>query len=391
MPQTTPYEERSYPMRKIKCFLLVMAVLLLCACGRAAPPSAPEPTPTPTPAPTPTPTPAPTSYTLTDETEEEILALAAFSSLQTIDATASREYEALLALRTLLPDCLMEWTYELNGESVSSLCEELTLNSTSGLAEGLRYLPSVKTVDLLACEVPDEEKDTLISLYPEVDFLWNVKFGRWEVRSDIVIFSTLNSSDSPRLSDQVFAPLFKYCRHLKALDLGHNALRDLSLLGTLSELQVLILADNPYLKDISPLAGLTELRYLELFSCTSIEDFSCFRTLEKMEDLNICFAHKLTDVSVFDNMPDLKVCWFRYTGLSKEDKEAFSAAHPDAKVLFSGNFDHSSATGGGWRATEENVAVRTAFKNWRYVTRFDYYDVLEFIEGSTVYPAKPSY
>lgn len=383
-------------MRKKLCTFVVLLALCLCACGLSAaepesPAETPVPTALPTPEPTPTPTPPPTSLTLTNESAEEILQLAELTSLETIDASASQEYEALLTLRERLPDCAIEWYYELNGERYSSLCQALTLSSTDGLLEGLRYLPSVENVDLLACQVPDAEKDLLMERYPDVDFLWTVKFGRWEVRSDLVAFSTLNSSDSARLSDQVFAPLFKYCRHLKALDLGHNALRDLSLLGTLSELQVLILADNPSLKDISPLANLSELRYLELFTCTSISDYSCFKSLTKMEDLNICYARKLTDPSVFENMEHLKMGWFRYVGLSDEDREAVIAAHPDAEILFTGNFDRSSATGGGWRATEENIVVRTVFKNWRYVTRFDYPDVLEFQEGATIYWARADY
>ena len=379
-------------MRKPLCLLIVLALLtLLCACGQTAAPPEPTPSPVPTLEPTPEPTPEPTSVVLTDESAEEILALAELESLQTIDAAASREYDALLALQQLLPACRIEWRYELNGESYSSLCRELTLSSTEGLAEGLRYLPSVERVDLLGCEVPDEEKDALLELYPGVDFLWTVRFARWTVRSDLVAFSTLQNSESPRLSDEDFAPLFKYCRHLRALDLGHNALRDLRLLGTLRELQVLILADNPYIEDLSPLAGLSELRYLELFNCKSIKDFSCFRSLTKMEDLNICFQHALTDVSVFENMDKLKVCWFRFTGLSKEDQAAFAEAHPDANILFSGNFDHSSATGGGWRATDENVVVRTVFKNWRHVRSFNYYDEVTFDENEVIYWANPSY
>ena len=392
-------------MRKMTALVLLLA-LLLCACGAETggwiePPATarptplpapeqaaevtPEPTPAPTPVPTPSPTPMPTELKLTDESAEEILFYTDWTQLEYVDATASREYEALRALQDALPDCRVEWLYDYNGELLNSLeVTELKPASTEGLAEALRALPRVKFVDLLDVTVPDTEKDALIEANPGVDFLWWVKFGRYKLRSDIVVFSTLMSGDESRWTSEGLAPLFKYCRHLKALDLGHNNLQDLSLLGTLTELQVLILADNPWLRDISPLANLTDLRYLELFTCTRITDLSPLRALTKLEDVNLCHQSMLTDPTIFDDMPNLKVCWLRGTGLTEEQEQAFIEAHPDARVEFTVYKDRRSATDGGWRATDENVAVRTAFYYYRYVTAFDYWQTVEFAPGAEI-------
>ncbi|MBQ4224266.1 MAG: leucine-rich repeat domain-containing protein, partial [Prevotella sp.] len=44
----------------------------------------------------------------------------------------------------------------------------------------------------------------------------------------------------------------RYCTKLKGLDLGHNAITDISFIENMPHLRVLILADND-LTDISPL------------------------------------------------------------------------------------------------------------------------------------------
>ncbi len=341
------------------------------------PPAEPEETP----ALTPEPTPAPTELVLTDESEEEILAYASWTQLEYVDARASRAYAALRALQEALPDCRVEWLVELQGTSYNSLdTVSLKLSSTEGLAEALPALPRVTQVDLLDAAVTDEEKDALLAANPGVDFLWWVRFGRWTLRSDVQVFSTmLSGSDKEhRYTSDELAPLFKYCRHLRALDLGHNDLRDLSLLGTLTELQALILVDNPYLVDISPLAALSELRYLELFCCYKIQDFESLRALTGLEDVNLCHEGLFKDPTIFDDMPNLKVCWLRGVGFSWAQKEAFLADHPQTRVEFGVYEDPQSATDGGWRATEENVALRTAFYNQTRVTWFDYWEDVRY-------------
>ena len=229
-----------------------------------------------------------------------------------------------------------------------------------------------------------QKKDALMAAFPEVDFLWWVKFGRWTFRSDISVFSTLASGAKweHRYTSSELAPLFKYCRHLKALDLGHNDLRDLSLLGTLPELQVLILVDNPWLVDISPLAGLSQLRYLELFCCYKIVDYGSLSSLTLLEDLNVCHEGMLKDPAIFDGLTNLKVCWMRGVGFTWAQKQAFLAAHPEACVEFDVYEDPQSSTDGGWRATEENVMIRTAFYNYLLVESFDYDEGLVFLPDS---------
>ena len=57
--------------------------------------------------------------------------------------------------------------------------------------------------------------------------------------------------------------VLKYCTDLQALDLGHQRITDLSVIGNyLKDLRILILADNK-VSDVSPLANLKHLHYLQ--------------------------------------------------------------------------------------------------------------------------------
>ena len=145
---------------------------------------------------------------------------------------------------------------------------------------------------------------------------------------------------------------------------------------------MLILVDNPWLVDISPLAGLSQLRYLELFCCYKIVDYGSHSSLTLLEDLNVCHEGMLKDPAIFDGLTNLKVCWMRGIGFTWAQKQAFLAAHPEARVEFDVYEDPQSSTDGGWRATEENVMIRTAFYNYLLVESFDYDEGLVFLPDS---------
>ena len=318
-------------------FLVLALCLALCACGEsesaAEPTSAPaassSPTPTPTPAPTPKPAPTP-------------------------EPTP-----------TPTPDV------ELQSEIIPWDTTELTLDSDEGLDEALEKLPLLERVDLTACKLEIARMDELFELRPDVDFIFTLRFAEWEVRSDITCFSTMRKyrSDAPECGhytqDELY-PLLRYCRHLRALDLGHNHLSDLTLIGELKELQVLILADNPDVVDISPLSNLTELRFLELFLCRKINDFSPLEKLTKLQDLNLCYCAELDDLSFLDTMPDFENGWFSYTKITPEDLDAIRAERPTLNLVCA-NMPEGSSTGFGWRDSLRTRAIRNAFGQWRAV------------------------
>jgi hypothetical protein len=343
----------------------------------------PEPSPTPEPTPEPEPTPAPTSWVLTDESPEEILALGQIPSLEHIDARACREYEALLALRELLPDCEIDWVYTLQGQDYPSDTEELTLRSTEGLEEAMACLPALRFVDLTGCQPDMAQMERLYERYPQVEFLWYVHFGReglreWTVRSDITVFSTLwTGQETTRYTEEDYYPLLHFCRHLRALDLGHSDMADISEIGHLTEMQALILADNPRITDISPLANLHELRYVELFMCFDIEDFSCFYEMPKMMDMNLSYCHNLEDIGFIDNMPDFHNGWFRDTPIREDDVAPYLESRQDICFLVGGPVNPSSIAY-GWRSISRGQAIRGAFAHWEDVAEFRSWDDISY-------------
>lgn len=343
--------------------VIVLALVVLFAAG-TIPLSAPAPSPTPEP------TPAPTEYTITVESAEEIAALGEISTLRHIDATASREYEALAKLRAALPECEMDWVYELNGVEYPGDTEELTVETLDGLEDALRYLPDIRFVDMLACEVTTDDIDRYMEINPDADYLWWVKFGRWVVRSDIQIFSSMRTSDNHYYTNEELYPLLHYCKKMRALDLGHNALTDLTDIGNMTDLQVLIIADNEYLTDLSPLKNLDKLYYLEMFLCINITDFSGLDGMVSMEDMNCRYCRYLDDPSFLANMPNLRMLYCANTGLGLREIAPYRIEGCSYETA---SEDYSSVYH-GWRATDRNIAIRHLFHHFEDVKEFISWD-----------------
>lgn len=343
--------------------VIVLALVVLFAAG-TIPLSAPAPSPTPEP------TPAPTEYTITGESAEEIAALGEISTLRHIDATASREYEALAKLRAALPECEMDWVYELNGVEYPGDTEELTVETLDGLEDALRYLPDIRFVDMLACEVTTDDIDRYMEINPDADYLWWVKFGRWVVRSDIQIFSSMRTTDNHYYTNEELYPLLHYCKKMRALDLGHNAPTDLTDIGNMTDLQVLIIADNEYLTDLSPLKNLDKLYYLEMFLCINITDFSGLDGMVSMEDMNCRYCRYLDDPSFLANMPNLRMLYCANTGLGLREIAPYRIEGCSYETA---SEDYSSVYH-GWRATDRNIAIRHLFHHFEDVKEFISWD-----------------
>lgn len=343
--------------------VIVLALVVLFATG-TIPLSAPSPSPTPEP------TPTPTEYTITGESAEEIAALGEISTLRHIDATASREYEALAKLRAALPECEMDWVYELNGVEYPGDTEELTVETLDGLEAALRYLPDIRFVDMLACEVTTDDIDRYMEINPDADYLWWVKFGRWVVRSDIQIFSSMRTTDNHYYTNEELYPLLHYCKKMRALDLGHNALTDLTDIGNMTDLQVLIIADNEYLTDLSPLKNLDKLYYLEMFLCINITDFSGLDGMVSMEDMNCRYCRYLDDPSFLANMPNLRMLYCANTGLGLREIAPYRIEGCSYETA---SEDYSSVYH-GWRATDRNIAIRHLFHHFEDVKEFISWD-----------------
>lgn len=232
----------------------------------------------------------------------------------------------------------------------------------------LRQMPNLKKVDMFATRIYPESMDKLIEAFPEVEFGWTMRIGDHWVRTDETAFSTLHGNSSRQHDEDDFRYL-KYCKNLQALDIGHNAVKDVSFLYDLPNLKVLILACNQ-IEDITPVGSLTKLEYLELFK-NDIKDISCLVNCVNLLDINICFNH-IGDWSSLKALTKLERLWLFNSNNWADDqpvppkvieelKEALPNCHIDST---------SYSTLGGWRDHKRYYVVFNMFKYSEYIPFF---------------------
>ena len=232
--------------------------------------------------------------------------------------------------------------------------------------EFLEKLPKLKKVDMFNTRIRADRIAELTERFPGVEFGWTMAVGDHSVRTDATAFSTLHSDSSPRHGDDVLS-LLRYCKNLKALDIGHNAAKDLSFLYDLPNLRVLILVDNQF-TDITPVASLKKLEYLEIFF-NNVTDVSAVKDLDKLLDLNICF-NRISDLSVLKGMTWLKRLWISHStdrnpmnNVDPAVVEEIRAALPDTLV----DSTAKSSIGNYWRDDPHYKVLREMFRTKTYI------------------------
>ncbi|MBP3656841.1 MAG: leucine-rich repeat domain-containing protein [Clostridia bacterium] len=223
----------------------------------------------------------------------------------------------------------------------------------------LDQLPNLTSADMYAGSMKTSTYEVLAERYPNVRFGWTVRVGDHRVRTDATAFSTLHDplKDKPHYNES-FKGL-KFCKDLKALDIGHNEINDLSFLSELTGLKVLILACND-IKDISVIAQMKELEYLELFT-NPITDITPIAELTNLRDLNLSNL-KIDDLTPLYDLPNLerfRLCMNNI--LTDEQRAEFEAQYPDVII---GWKDHP--TGEGWRDHPNYDVISRVFRGGVY-------------------------
>lgn len=238
----------------------------------------------------------------------------------------------------------------------------------------LAKYPNLKKVDMFNAEVTRTQAEELLKLYPDVEFGWTMKLGdRHLVRTDATAFSTLHFSGE-KVHGTKELSMLRYCKNLKALDIGHNAVDDLTWLKELPDLRVLIVAINR-LTDISPLADLTKLEYLEIFN-NQITDISPLKGLNHLMDLNIGF-NRIADFSPLYEMKSLRRLWVhkaenrngKGNGISQEIVDTLTKKLPYCQINFT-----SMPTLGGWREHPHFAVIKEMFQGSEYIPFSDSFE-----------------
>lgn len=256
-------------------------------------------------------------------------------------------------------------TFTADSQAESIDFGDMQVKSIDQLIDYLAQFPNLKKVDMFATRIYPASIDKLAEAFPQVEFGWTMRIGDHWVRTDQTAFSTLHGNASPQHDEDDFRYL-KYCRNLLALDIGHNAVKDVSFLYDLPKLKVLILACN-LIEDITPVVSLTDLQYLELFK-NEINDVSALAACTELLDLNICF-NRITDWSVIQGLPKLERLWLYNSNnwttsdpVPEEVIAALQTALPQCQI------DSTSySTLGGWRDHKRYYVVFNMFKYSEYV------------------------
>lgn len=331
------------------------------------------------------------SLSAANASADELRGLVYLEQLSSVDASGCREYDALMEVSALMPDCEFLWTVPIGGMEVPSSAEEIdfqrrTVTDIAALDrefENLKYLPALKVVDMCGCGVPSEQMAKWRERYPDVKFVWEITFGsktvNWTVRTDITVFSTLLGSVTKIGDQETFRELFLYCTDLVALDLGHNRVSDISMITNLKKLQGLILTDNP-VSDFSPLTQLPELQFLEL-NMTKVSDVTPFKDCKALLHLDL-YTTRVTDVTALQECKGLKYLILASNDIDFEQKVALKKALPDTKIAHT-----ISGSDKYIRQSPVRSSFRLALKNYRLIEEFVSWDNVTYKEGAElVYP-----
>ena len=116
--------------------------------------------------------------------------------------------------------------------------------------------------------------------------------------------------DCSNLRFETLDPLFANFIYLKSLNLSEGLsfskfLRDVSVLGSLTQLTSLDLSFCDSLRDVSALGSLVQLTTLNLSGCESLADVSALSNLIQLTTLNLYGCESLVDLSALSNLIQL--------------------------------------------------------------------------------------
>ncbi|MBR4762261.1 MAG: hypothetical protein IK086_06460 [Clostridia bacterium] len=264
------------------------------------------------------------------------------------------ENEPMLKLIKEYPDVFFDFDVNLLGKIYDSGITELDLSGNKAatpelLREYAPFFAKLKRLNMSDCGATDEEMAALREDLPGVKVVWRIHMGKWSLKTDAVAFSVLiYDYNYTRLKNEDIEVL-KYCTDLQALDLGHQAITDISVLGDyLPQLRILILADNQ-VSDLTPVAKMKHLHYIELFvNSHKLCDLSPLGSCKELVDANVSYLYNVKDISPLYELPMLERIWFEHTPISADQIKTLQEKHPDAKIISVG----TGSIDQGWRTHE---------------------------------------
>ena len=284
-------------------------------------------------------------------------------------------YDEKLDLVDTFKDITFKWKVYIAGEQVEYDVDELDLSrkrvsNIDDFKKALKLLKNLIKLDVSYTNLSNYQLGMLREEFPDIRIDWVVHLGKWSVKTDAIAFSVLIYKYDYKRMTSADIQVLKYCTELQALDLGHQSITDISVIGDyFPNLRILILADNN-IRDISPISKLKHLHYLELFM-NNITDSSPLKECKELVDLNISFNHSFSDISGILDLPLLERLWLISDNISNASYMKIRATYPKVKLITTG----SGSTESGWRTHPRYYAMISMFKDRYFMSEeFSKYD-----------------
>ena len=300
-----------------------------------------------------------------------------FPALKAVDLRGTKiDPQLQTQLLDAYPDVRFLWDVAIGEELFDSSTQDLDLSGKRGIdldavKSAIPLFCDLKRIDLSDCGFANETLAEMREEFPGIKIVWRLYMGKWSLKTDAVAFSVLIYAYNYKRLTSADIEVLKYCTDLQALDLGHQALTDLSVIGDyLPELRILILADNT-VSDLTPIAKLKHLHYLELFVNPYLSDLTPIGACKEMVDLNISHLYTVSDISMLLDFPQLERLWIEHTAVSDADIQLLRSTYPDARVV---NIGYGSVDQ-GWRSHDRYFAMIDMYFDTTYISEeFSKYD-----------------
>ena len=309
-----------------------------------------------------------------------------FKNLKSVDIRYCTNPEMLKGFLDKHPDIKLVESIELLGKQFGTEDEEIDLRGKqftlsqvkSALDIALPKMKKLKKIDMCGCGLSNDQMEKLCKSYPEIKFVWMLHLVKWDIRTDAVIFSALNS-DGKEIYDQYdYALIFKYCTDLRALDLGHSIITDISAISSLKKLRAVILTDNK-IKDISAFSTLTDLEFIEMNATNKVSSLEPLRGLRNLKYINLWGSVGISDLSPLYDHESLEIAIFERT-VPKDERSRFCSSNPNCKTFYKVD-SQKITTNSVWRDNPYRKKIKNLFgkknaegiliREWKYVVGFD--------------------
>lgn len=342
--------------------------------------------------------------TLSNATENQVQLLGLMPNLKSLHfPEPEAPAEALLELRTKLPETVVTWEKTVLGMTFPQNAVEIDLSKVIALEEGQAFgektaweyglefqtmgvqeephrtakvLPEhpfpdktdsteqfISDVEAAMPYFPEAEKvllcgawldNEMMSEYRErhredYKVVWSVLCGDIAPRTDALFFMPTKYYVTSGNFNDLYSYNLRYCEDIVSMDIGHMHITELDFLEYMPDLKYLVLFSQS-MSDISPLSKCKNLVYLELSMCDQISDYSPLLDCTALEDLNV--EQSAGDITQLFEMTWLKNLWLGDCGI--ELYQTAREAMPDTNVVYSGSADNN------WRTVPNYYKMRDA-------------------------------